>query len=378
VQLNQFRVTASADLGFAPAGLYAAPLDLAEANATAGDAPSMLRTVQANLAQASGVTSVGLANGLPLDSQIRLARVTRDGLAVPVRTQTTRISPTYLDTLGVRIIRGRNFIDADRSGSELIVLISQTLASRLFPDSEPIGQRITFGLEAAHLTDDVRWPHQSVPSEPQPYTVIGVTSDVVTAYMGPSEPQLFVPLAQHPAGRVFVVARSTASHQAMATAFERAVSGIYPEPDVIGANIITGERLVRSGRGELIFGSVLSAIAAAAALLLAALGIFGVVGFMVATRTREIGIRIALGASRRRVLRDVLTDSVKLAMWGVAAGLALAFVWAREIAWSDADGFEALVYVVAAVIALAVALIAGLPAARRAAAVEPIIAMRAE
>ena len=378
VQLDQFRVTAAADLGFTPAGLFAAPLDLAGATRGAGDAPFVLRTVQANLEQASGVTSVGLADGLPLDERWRQTAVSRDGVVVPVRAHTTRISPGYLETLGVRLVRGRDILEADRSGSELVVLISQALAARLFPEGDPVGQRLTFGIDQGHLAYDARWFHQSVPSEPQPYTVVGVTADVVDGYMGPPKPQIFVPLAQHPAGRVMVVARSDASQQAMAEAFERAVTGLYPDPDIIGANLITGERLVRSGRSELIFGSVMAAIAASAALLLAALGIFGVVGFMVATRTREIGIRIALGASRSRVLRDVLTDSVKLAVWGVAGGLALAFIWAREVSWTEVGGVETAIYALAALIALGVALIAGLPAARRAAAVEPIVAMRAE
>jgi ABC-type antimicrobial peptide transport system permease subunit len=99
---------------------------------------------------------------------------------------------------------------------------------------------------------------------------------------------------------------------------------------------------------------------------------------MVATRTREIGIRIALGATRSRVVRGVLADAVKVAVGGVAAGLALAVLWEREMSWSSIGGVESLVYASAVGIALGVALLASLPAARRAAAVEPIIAMRAE
>ena len=108
------------------------------------------------------------------------------------------------------------------------------------------------------------------------------------------------------------------------------------------------------------------------------LGVFRVIGYMVTTRTREIGIRIALGATRSRVLRGVLVDAVKLAAWGVAGGLGLAFLWAREISWSTVGGIELVVYAGAVAIALGVAAAAALPAARRAAAVEPIVAMRAE
>jgi ABC-type antimicrobial peptide transport system permease subunit len=124
--------------------------------------------------------------------------------------------------------------------------------------------------------------------------------------------------------------------------------------------------------------SIWSAVGGGAALLLAALGIFGVVGFMVTTRTREIGIRIALGATRTHVLRAVLLDAVKLAVWGVAGGLGLAWLWVREMSWYSFGLVEPLLYTAAAALALGVVVLAGLPAARRAATVEPIVAMRAE
>jgi ABC-type antimicrobial peptide transport system permease subunit len=200
----------------------------------------------------------------------------------------------------------------------------------------------------------------------------------VDAWLGPPQPQLFVPLAQHPATHVYVIVRSAAALQTMTAAVERSVTGLYADPDVIGFSIVTGERLLRRSRSELVMGSAMSAIAAGAALLLAALGVFGVVGFMVATRTREIGIRIALGATRSRVVRGVLIDAVKVALGGVAVGLGLAVLWERDMSWSSIGGVESLVYASAVGIALGVALLASLPAARRAAAVEPIIAMRSE
>ena len=201
----------------------------------------------------------------------------------------------------------------------------------------------------------------------------------VDAYLGPPEPQLFVPLAQHATPQhVRHRPECRGATQSMIGAFEQAVAGLYPDPDVLSANVVTAEELVRRSRSELVVWSIWSAIAGGAALMLAALGIFGVIGFMVATRTREIGIRIALGATRSRVLRGVLVDAVKLAAWGVAGGLGLAFLWAREISWSTVGGIELVVYAGAIAIALGVAAAAALPAARRAAAVEPIVAMRAE
>jgi ABC-type antimicrobial peptide transport system permease subunit len=121
-------------------------------------------------------------------------------------------------------------------------------------------------------------------------------------------------------------------------------------------------------------------IAAAVALALTALGVYGVIAFMVATRTREIGVRVALGASRARVLRGVLGDALKLVVPGIGVGLVLAVLWVRlaDPAWYPLGGVEPLVYTFAAATALIVAAFAGIPSARRAAAVEPLVAMRSE
>lgn len=377
VQLDQFRITATADLGYDPRGIFAVPLDLSAARLRGGD-DLVLRTIETALEQVAGVSAVAASNGLPLDMQARPTRVVREGAPAPVRAHTTRVSPDYLAMLGVPIVRGRGITADDRAGSEPVVVISQALADRVFPDGDPLGQRLTFALEGTNAPVDLRWPHQSVPSSAQSFIVVGVTADLVDAYLGPPQPQLFVPLAQHPARHVYAIARSSASALSMTTAVQNVLTGVYSDPDVIATNVISGERLVRRSRSEMVMWSVMSSIGGGVALMLAALGIFGVVGFMVATRRREIGIRIALGATRSRVVGGVLRDAVKLAAWGVAGGLGLAVLWAREVAWTPVGIIEALAYTVAVAIALGVATLAALPAARRAASVEPIVAMRAE
>jgi ABC-type antimicrobial peptide transport system permease subunit len=143
---------------------------------------------------------------------------------------------------------------------------------------------------------------------------------------------------------------------------------------------MTGEGLIENSRRDLLTSSGAGGAAAAVALVLAALGVYGVIAFMVATRTREIGVRVALGASRSRVLRDVLGDSLKLVVPGIALGLLLAVAWVRLVdpAWYPLGGVEPLVYTLAAGTAFLVAVLAGIPSARRAAAVQPMVAMRAE
>ena len=154
------------------------------------------------------------------------------------------------------------------------------------------------------------------------------------------------------------------------------------------AGIVTGKDLVQKSLGDLISESIGVAFAGGVVLILAALGIVGVVGFMVATRTREIAVRMALGCTRLRVFGLMLSDIVKLVIPGVAGGLLLASVLIRTM--EDVMGtpltlgptplgvMEPLIYGLASTIAVSVALLAGLPAARRATSVQPMVAMRSE
>ena len=145
-------------------------------------------------------------------------------------------------------------------------------------------------------------------------------------------------------------------------------------------DLITGEELVDNSYSDLLTQGGVGGIAAGIALVLAALGVYGVIAFMVATRTREIGVRVALGASRARVLKEVLGDALKLVVPGIGVGLVVAvfFVRVADPSWYPLGGVEPLVYSLAAATAFAVAALAGVPSARRAAAVQPIVAIRAE
>jgi predicted permease len=371
--LDRVRSLASADLGFQTDGLAAVRLDL-DPGKEKEQPGFFLRTVRENLEQASGVESVTAADGLPLDFTFRVRRVAPQGGGMFVRAQVTRVAEGYEKTMGIRLLRGRGITAEDRAGSEPVTVISGALADRLFPNNQAvdvIGQRLMFS------TED--W-QQGAPSG-ELFTIVGVTADFAGSEIGEVREQLLLPLAQHPASVVFLVARTASGEPSMklTAAFQNAVRDL--DPDFRIDNVLTGDQIRQNSMRAFLIESALTSTPGGIVLLLGALGIYGVVGLMIATRTREMAVRVALGASRTRVVSTVLFDIVKLVMPGVAGGLliALGIVRLSREDWGlPLSSVEYLAYPVAAAIAIIVAVLAGLAPARRAASVAPILAMRSE
>jgi predicted permease len=381
--LERMRATASDNLGFDSEVMYAAPMNL---DAIKGDNDGFkVRSLAANLAQASGVESVTVADGLPLDFRYRMTRVAtvpadNDAPKI-VAAHVTRVGDRYFETLGIPVIRGRQFSADDRQGSPDVTIVSKPLAERLFPEQDPLGHRVT--LNAGTKTERI-------------LTVIGVTGAFPTSQMSTERSQLLLPLAQHSNiekdsatinddrgndVRLMLVARSArgAQPEAMTTALENVVRDLDPEFEKTG--IVTGVSLRKFSMDDFLTQSAVGASVGGVLLLLAALGIYGVVGLMVATRIREIAVRVALGASRRRVMGMVLFDVVKLVVPGLFLGFlfAFAFIKLKGEDWGiSLSNLEPLGYVIGCAVALLIAILASLPPARRAASVQPMIAMRSE
>ena len=371
IKVDQARVTATADVGFKPQGLYAVRVNLSPIGKTDEDRDRFVRSVRDDLAQSPGVHSVSVGDGLPLDFIYRNARVALEGTSMFADAHTTRVAAGYFETVGIRMLAGRVIDANDRAGAERVVMLSEPLARDLFPAGDPLGKRVFFALGGG---------------APQTYTVVGVTADLVSTQMGNPRPQLFVSLDQNPASEVLAIARGASNDPSVRRAFEQALAKAYrqapnqEQADFVLRELITGEGLIQNSHEDLLTHSAVGGGAALIALILAALGVYGVIAFMVAMRTREIGVRVALGASRSRVVRDVLGGALKLVVPGIGVGLLLSVLWVRvaDPSWYPLGGVEPLVYSFAAATAFFVAALAGLPSARRAAAVQPIIAMRAE
>jgi predicted permease len=358
----------SVDFGFDTEGLVAARLDPMAQVSKGRDAGFFLRSVRDNLKQASGVASATIADGMPIDFERRQVRVARSGGTSDfVNAQFTHIAEGYLDTIGARLLRGNSITVEDRAGNAFVTVVSESLAAKLFPAADAIGERVTFALDG---------------NREQEFTIIGISADFATAQLTTRREQLLLPLSEQPKSKVFLIARGTAAdEEKLTSAFVNAVRDFEPDfaPNgFVTGGFVTGERMVRKSITDLIVESAAAAGTGAVVLVLAALGVSGVIGFMAATRTREIAVRMALGASRLRVATLMLFDVVKLVIPGVSSGLLVSGVLVRGFLATPLGVVEPLAYIVAAAIAIAVALVAGLPSARRAASVQPIVAMRSE
>ena len=381
VMLDRVR---TADLGFQTDGLAAARLPAQAGPERRGG--FNLRKVRDDLRQASGVLSVAVAEGMPVDFDSRMFRVASPAGSKFVSAQVTRVGENFLETIGARLLRGRTITDEDGVMAAPVAVISQPLAEQLFPGTEAIGQRVTVPMDEGR---------------DQEFTIVGVTADFATSQLTTERPQVLLPLPDLSTGAsakvakvaptVFLIARGAPGDEPkLKSALEGALRdlGVEALPGVAFPGIVTGQDLVEKSIGDLISESTAVGVAGGLVLLLAALGIVGVVGFMVATRTRELAVRMALGATRRRVLGMMLTDVVKLVIPGVAGGLVIGALLIRvmenvmgtplTVGPTPLGVMEPIIYAGAAAIAISVALLAGLPAARRATTIQPMVAMRTE
>ena len=379
VSLERVRATATSDLGFAADLLYAAPIEL-KANE---NLESQVRRVRDTLAEANGVASVTVADGLPLDFRYRIARVSSQAntevAPTVVSAHVTRVGDGYLETMGIPLLRGRGFAADDAAGASMVTIISQPLKEKLFADTDPIGQLLSFDVGG----DEKR--------KPVTLTIIGVTADFPTSQMSTDREQLLLPLAQHHdvlkdsvrvdddrggTAMLMLVARSADGEPApkMTAAVENAIR--ESDADFDRADIVTGVWLRKKSMDDFFTQFGVGAIAGGVCLLLAALGIYGVIGLMVTSRTRELAVRVTLGASRARVIGLILFDVVKLVAPGVAIGMLITVGLVRLDGGVRISTVEPLAYVAGGAIAVLAAVFAALAPARRAASVQPMVAMR--
>lgn len=274
------------------------------------------------------------------------------------------VSPEYFRVLRIPLLRGRLFSEQDSPEHPKVAIISETLARRYFHDEDPIGRQMKFGFP----------PNSDVPRE-----IVGVVGDVRDVALSRQPgPMMYVPFAQEPLWGGEVVVRSSLGAASVAAGIRQAVHAIDKDLPVTDVNTLS-DALDRSIAPER-FRTFLLASFGAIALILAAVGIFGVITYFVSQRTREVGVRMALGAQRADILRLVLGQATKLAFVGVAIGFAVALLLTRLMAslLYGVSARDPLTFGAVAILLLGVAACAGYIPASRATRVDPMVALRYE
>ena len=324
------------------------------------------------LAALPGVRSAGAVMGLPLSGvrfnlSFEVAGRPKLPLAQQPSMEVRVASPGYFAAMGIPVLRGRGFERGDRAGSPQVVVLSQTAVRRFFAGEDPLGKSITVG-----------WGR----GEGKPRAggeVVGIVGDVKEAGLAEEKPpEIYLPYAQMPVSSMDVLLRTAVGPLSLAPAAATVVHGLDPELPV--ARLRTLDDIVARSISEPRFYMVLLGAFAGTALFLAALGIFGVMSYAVVQRSREIGIRVALGADPARLRRMVLGQALVLAVAGVGLGLLGSLGLSRAIAGLlfDLSPTDPGTLAGVALVLTAVALLASYLPARRATRVDPLIALRSE
>jgi putative ABC transport system permease protein len=369
--IRSFALVISVNPGFDPKNVVEAEVSLPQFEyATPQEWTVFSNELLARLHAQPGLQDSALAAPLPMDRQGEATFAFSIVGAPPLppgRLPTAdyaTVSPDYFRVMRIPLLRGRFFSDQDSPSNPKVAIISATLARRYFPNQDPLGRQMRFGFP----------PNSNVPRE-----IVGIVGDVRDAALSRKPgPIMYVPFAQAPLYGGEVVVRSSLSASSVAAGIREAVRSIdknLPVTDIESFDDALGQSISQER-----FHTFLLASFSTIALMLAAIGIFGVISYSASQRTREIGIRIALGAERRDILRLILGQGTKLALFGLGIGVVAAFLLTRLMSslLYSVSATDPVTFGSVTIILLAVALIACYIPARRAMCVDPVVALRYE
>jgi putative ABC transport system permease protein len=273
------------------------------------------------------------------------------------------VTPGYFDTMSIPLVRGNAFTDEHTSNSPAVAIINETMARRYFAGEDPIGKRINLG-------DPQKSPWR---------TIIGVVRDIRQQGLDKEPyPQMYSPYAQFPTRAMTLIVRTSASPSSLVPSIRGELSAMDKDQPLYNARTV--EQVMSESIAKERFNMLLIAIFAVLGLVLASVGIYGVMSYTVAQRTHEIGVRMALGASTQDVLKMVVRQGMMLALFGTALGLVASFLLTRLMSslLFNVSATDPLTYVLISLLLIAVALLACLIPALRATRVDPMVALRYE
>jgi putative ABC transport system permease protein len=374
--IRSFAALTAADMGFPTDHLLVADTIVPSANIDAArQAVRFYRDLLPQLAAIPGVRSVAATTGVPTVVRSNGGYAIDGGPSFEqMRTRSpqalfTVVTPNYFDTIGARLVRGRDIGPADIEGAPLVAVINESMRREAFGDTDPVGRRIVTGFDAATGPDGTGF-----------MTIVGVAADVRAS--DPSiaaRPQIYMPFQQHPfpASSLTLVLRTASDPLQAATPTLQKIRSLNGDVPV---RIRTMDDLLGIAVSAPRFRMILLVLFAALALVLAMAGVYGLVSFSVSQRTGEVGLRMALGARRSQIVALTLASGLKLTVAGVLIGWVAAFALVRLLSSMlyKIPAHDMLVFAAAPLLLTAVAALASLAPALRASRVDPAVALRAE
>ncbi|HEV8702062.1 MAG TPA: ABC transporter permease [Candidatus Polarisedimenticolia bacterium] len=360
------------DPGFDPEGLLTVQLSLSQARyPEAQQKTAFYRRLLERARSLPGVRGASVSDSIPPDRLGILEMFEVEGQPVPTgqslpMAEEVLIGTDYFRTLGIPLLKGRPPAPQDNADAPPVAWINETMARRYFPDGDAVGKR----LHAGGFGPEDPW-----------ITVAGVAGDVkYNGLAADRAPTIYVPYEQQPFwdGEMHLAVRSSAEPASLIETVRREVRAL--DPGLPLASVKTGEQLLAQAVGRPRFQTLLIGIFALAALLLAAVGIYGVISYSATQRTQEIGLRMALGARSRDVILMVVGQGMRLALAGTGLGVmgALGLTWLMRGLLFGVSATDPLTFALIAAILAGVALLASYLPARRASGVDPMIALRSE
>jgi putative ABC transport system permease protein len=369
--IQSFLRLTQVDPGFNPSNVLTFQLD-SPAGRTGLQLPAFFREIVARLSVLPGATSASAVASLPLTGDNIGSGIEIEGQPTPIGSRPSAdfnaVEPGYFRTVGIALVAGRDFTEHDNSKSTPVVIVNRTLVRRFFPNQDPIGKHVRPGIGNGYG-----------PGEPPMREIVGVIGDVKQSGLGAeAAPEVYAPLAQSPFGSMFFVVRTAADPRRMVEAVRRQVASVDKKAPVY--HVVTLEQYFAQSVAAPRFVAVVIGIFAGLAVLLACLGVYGVMSYIVVQRTYEIGVRMALGAGTGEILRSVLGRGFLLSSLGVLIGIPVSFGFAHLLSslLYGVRADDAVIVALAPLVLLGVAALASYIPARRAARVDPVIALRCQ
>jgi predicted permease len=366
--LRSFVSVLSIDPGFQPDRLLTLQIALPNNYQQPEQRLALYAALFSRLDALPGVASAGGTTRLPLGSTNVSTKVNVEGRALPPgewpEVEFRRAVHNYFPAMGIPLLRGRGFTDQDGPNAPPVVVINQTMARKLFPGEDPVGRRIRTNITTG-------------PTAPPPSTVIGVIGDVRHSGLE-AEPaaEMYTWYLQNPPTNPFIVVRAQGDAAALATAVRAAVRAV--DKNIAAYDIRPMAQVRAESVAQRRFVLLLVAAFGVLALLMAAVGVYGVMALIVSERTAEIGVRLALGAQPMQVLRAVVAQGATLATAGIVVGLMLSAALAPLVS-THLYGIRALdppTMMAVPALLLAIAILACIVPARRAMTIDPVNALR--